>query len=196
MFDGAFSWIWGAPSETACSASTTTGSGSQSTSIRASASSAVYRSSATTTATPAPRWVTRSISSTRGVLTLFSAPVTCHAHGSGFRCSKSFPVNTPTTPGAVRAFSTSIERMRAWANGERRTAACVIPGRLRSSKFFAAPVMSRGSSTRLTDSPIRLVVIVPPPRVGRPLPGLRGRCSGSRCSGRDCLRARDGFARP
>ena len=58
--------------------------------------------SATTAATPAPVKVDLSISSARGVTTWFSVPAACQAHGSGFRCAKSLPVKTATTPGLPR----------------------------------------------------------------------------------------------
>ncbi len=122
MLPGAFSCSCGAPSAVACSASTTTSSGSQSTSISASASSAASRLSATTAATPAPVKVTRSISSALGVLTKFSTPPACHAHGSGGRCSKSLPVTTAITPGTAAAFVVSMLPIRACAYGERRIA--------------------------------------------------------------------------
>src|ERR671937_328139 len=48
---------------------------------------------------------------------------------------------------------------RACAYCERRTATCVIPGSFRSSRYFAAPVIRRGSSTRLMRAPMTLVVV-------------------------------------
>ena len=45
----------------------------------------------------------------------------------------SSPVYTASTPGRARAASVSIERMRAWASGERTIAANSIPGRTMSS---------------------------------------------------------------
>src|SRR5713226_673309 len=58
--------------------------------------------------------------------------------------------NTPTIPGARRAAEASIERMRAWACGERSIAACRQPGTRKSSTNSPMPVMSRGSSRRRT----------------------------------------------
>src|SRR5919109_78452 len=49
--------------------------------------------------------------------------------------------------------------IRACAYGERRTATCAIPGSFRSSRYLAAPVIRRGSSTRLMRAPITLVVV-------------------------------------
>src|SRR5581483_10653018 len=153
-FPGAASWICGAPSSTARSGSTTTSSGSQSTSTSPSASSAASGVSATTAATAAPVNVTLSISSARGVATWFSTPPACQAHGSGLRCSKSLPVYTPSTPGAAAAALVSMPRMRACAYGERSTATCASPVSRTSSRKRAAPVIRRGSSTRLTGAPI------------------------------------------
>ena len=198
MLPGAFSCSWGAPSAAASSTSTTTSSGSYSTSISPSASSAAYLVSATTAATPAPVNVTRSISSTRGVLTKFSTPPACHAHGRAGRSSKSFPVKTATTPGAAAAFVVSMLLIRACAYGERAIDTWVIPGSLRSSRYLAAPVIRLGSSTRLTGSPTSLVVGASAVVVIAPPPQLRGRlerCSRSRCTGRDSLRARTGSRR-
>ena len=45
----------------------------------------------------------------------------------------SSPVKTPSTPGAARAASTSMERMWAWAKGLRRKAACTSRGSCTSS---------------------------------------------------------------
>ena len=156
-FEAAFSWICVAPGSIARSMSTTGSSGSQSTSTSSSASSAAAFVSATMAATPAPVNVTRSISSARGVATKFSTPPACQAHGSGFRCSRSLPVTTATTPGAAAARDVSMPRMRACAYGERRIETYVVPWRFRSSRYCAAPVKSRGSSTRRTLAPMSSV---------------------------------------
>src|ERR671936_993251 len=50
--------------------------------------------------------------------------------------------------------------MRACAYGERRTATYAMPGSFRSSRYFAAPVIMRGSSTRFMRAPRTLVVCV------------------------------------
>ncbi len=45
----------------------------------------------------------------------------------------SAPVYTPTTPGNLRAASTSMPRMRACAAGLRTNVACSMPGTVTSS---------------------------------------------------------------
>src|SRR5512134_412813 len=114
-----------------------------------------------TTATPAPVCVTRSISRTRGVLTLFwMRPASaCQAHGSAGRSLKSSPVNTATTPGCFLAFSVLICLILACAYGLRRIAACTIPVSFTSSRYLASPVIRRGSSLRLIAAPITFVEV-------------------------------------
>ncbi len=43
------------------------------------------------------------------------------------------PVITACTPGAARAAAVSIRPILAWANGLRSTAACRVPGVIRSA---------------------------------------------------------------
>src|SRR5215218_5664579 len=71
-----------------------------------------------------------------------------------------------------------MPRMRAWAYGERRIATCAMPVSFRSSRYFAAPVIRRGSSTRLMRAPMTFVVgsatwvVIASPRAGRRMDGL------------------------
>ncbi len=54
--------------------------------------------------------------------------------GRGFiQRRKVSKVNTRATPGMAAAASVRMETMRAWACGERRNAACSIPGTTTSS---------------------------------------------------------------
>jgi hypothetical protein len=47
--------------------------------------------------------------------------------------ASSAPVTTATTPGSASAAEVSIELIRAWATGLRRTDMCSIPGSAMSS---------------------------------------------------------------
>ena len=62
----------------------------------------------------------------------------------------SAPVRTATTPGSAFARDVSIERMRAFACGLRRTAPWSIPVTVTSPTYCARPVRSLGSSLRGT----------------------------------------------
>ena len=53
---------------------------------------------------------------------------------------KSFEVATATTPGSASALLVSIERMRAWAWGLRRTLPWTMPDIWVSAPYLAAPV--------------------------------------------------------
>src|SRR5215210_746563 len=71
--------------------------------------------------------------------------------------------------------------IRAWAYGDRRIATCAMPGSFRSSRYFAAPVIRRGSSTRFIRVPMTFVVgsatwvVIASPRRGRLRRGVGGR---------------------
>src|SRR5262249_19179736 len=71
----------------------------------------------------------------------------------------SAPVNTPTTPGIAFAAAVSMRRIFACACGLRRIAAWSMPGRRMSSTYVPAPVMSRGSSMRLSARPTYGVLV-------------------------------------
>ena len=49
------------------------------------------------------------------------------------------PVTTATTPSIASAAEASIERIRAWATGERTIAMWSMPGRTMSSRYRPAP---------------------------------------------------------
>src|SRR5215471_5521594 len=84
----------------------------------------------------------------------------------------SFPVKTATTPGIDAAFFVAIVLIFACAYGDRTTAMCVMPGRVRSSVYLACPVISLGSSRRLMPEPkIREAIKFP----SRPLSHPPGR---------------------
>src|SRR5205814_8467847 len=63
-------------------------------------------------------------------------------------------VRTGRTPGSSRARLASMLSRRAWACGERSTAACSIPGMRTSSTKQPAPETSRSPPSRRCDSPI------------------------------------------
>src|SRR5712691_9521398 len=73
--------------------------------------------------------------------------------GRGRNGPRSLAVTTRTTPGARRAASVRSAVTRAWACGLRRNARCARPGSLRSSTYCPRPVMSFGSSVRLSGRP-------------------------------------------
>src|SRR5918998_2221407 len=119
------------------------------------ASWALYRSVATTTATPSPAWLTspRARGQWSGI---FMSSVTGQPVGIPMAHSpaRSSPVKTSTTPGLSLAAETSIERILAWAWGLRRSAKWSIPGSRMSSVKSACPVRSAGSSLRSTLLPM------------------------------------------
>ena len=55
-------------------------------------------------------------------------------------CGKSFDVTTAFTPGSSSALQVSIDRMRAWACGERSTLPQIIPATRISAPNWARPV--------------------------------------------------------
>jgi len=66
----------------------------------------------------------------------------------------SSPVITATTPRIPAAFEVSMETISAWACGERRIAACRVPGRIgRWSEYCALPMRRISSSTRSMGRP-------------------------------------------
>src|SRR5262249_21214943 len=72
-------------------------------------------------------------------------------------CSgKSEDVTTALTPGNAAAFETSIERMRAWAWGERRMRPTSMPGIVRSDPYWAVPVTFGTPSGRTGRVPTHL----------------------------------------
>src|SRR5918993_698584 len=68
--------------------------------------------------------------------------------------ARSAPVTTATTPGSAAAAEVSMDAMRAWGTGLRRTAACSIPGRTTSSTKRPAPRRKRSSSLRRSECPM------------------------------------------
>src|SRR3990170_3266616 len=136
---------------------------------------------------PEPVNVTRSISSTRGVVTLFFTPPACQAHGRGLRSLKSLPVKTPTMPGSRAAFVVSMRLILAWAYELRSTAAWTIPGSWISSRYLASPVISRGSSRRLTLAPKSLVTAMSRPLLSCGSPHRRSRTGNDTRDCRDVL---------
>src|SRR3990172_12251469 len=147
-----------------------------------------------------PVWVTRSISSTRGVLTLFliRPASACHAHGSGGSSLKSCPVNTATTPGCFAAFLVLMLLIFACAYGVRRIAAYNMPGNCTSSRYNASPVIRRGSSLRLIEAPTDFVDIASSfmwASSERHVSPLR-QCSDSLYTGRGCHPISGGFLHP
>ena len=72
---------------------------------------------------------------------------------------RSWPVTTATTPGRLRARPPSMPRMRAWACGLRTNATCCRPGSAMSATYCDVPVISRGSSLRLTWAPRSLAAM-------------------------------------
>jgi hypothetical protein len=100
--------------------------------------------------------------------------VTGHAHGR-LPCTSatSAPVNAATTLGRPSAAETSIEVIRADANGLRRIAMCSMPGSVMLSVQLVRPVMSRASSFRRRAAPTSwssVTVTTPPPLADRPRP--------------------------
>src|SRR5262249_53543701 len=72
-------------------------------------------------------------------------------------CSgKSADVTTALTPGSAAAFAISIERMRAWACGERRMRPTSMPGIARSAPYCARPVTFGTPSGRTGRVPTHL----------------------------------------
>ncbi len=59
-------------------------------------------------------------------------------------------VSTASTPGDASAPALSIDRLRAWAWGERTITVCANPDRCRSSAKLPRPVRRRKSSLRRT----------------------------------------------
>jgi len=75
---------------------------------------------------------------------------------SNFCSGKSADVTTALTPGSAAAFEMSIERMRAWACGERRTRPTSIPGIAMSEPYCAVPVTFGTPSGRTGRVPTHL----------------------------------------
>src|SRR5580704_15218588 len=68
----------------------------------------------------------------------------------------SAPVITALTPGSAFAFSVLIERMRAWACGERTTLPYNVPGMAKSAPYIARPVTFGTPSGRIGRVPTHL----------------------------------------
>src|SRR6478735_4133544 len=83
--------------------------------------------------------------------------------------ASSAPLNTASTPSRGRASAQSTDLISACGCGERSTAACSMPGGLRSLVNVALPVSSAGSSRRLTSRPIHVRVST---AIGCPLDGV------------------------
>jgi hypothetical protein len=75
---------------------------------------------------------------------------------SNFCLGKSAEVTTVLTPGSAAAFEVSIERMRAWAWGERRIRPTSMPGIARSAPYNARPVTFGTPSGRTGRVPTHL----------------------------------------
>src|SRR5436190_10538716 len=75
---------------------------------------------------------------------------------SNFCSGKSFDVTIAFTPGRVAAFEVSIERMRAWAWGERRIRPVSMPGMTMSEPYCAVPVTFGTPSGRIGRVPTHL----------------------------------------
>src|SRR5215813_2315010 len=75
---------------------------------------------------------------------------------SNFCSGKSAEVTTALTPGSAAAFEVSIERMRAWAWGERRMWPTSMPGITRSDPYNARPVTFGTPSGRTGRVPTHL----------------------------------------
>src|SRR5580692_7809096 len=75
---------------------------------------------------------------------------------SNFCSGKSAEVTTALTPGSAAALEVSIERMRAWAWGERRIWPTSIPGIARSEPYCASPVTFGTPSGRTGRVPTHL----------------------------------------
>src|SRR5213083_662231 len=82
-------------------------------------------------------------------------------------------VRTSRTPGSSRARLASMPARRAWAWGERSTAACSIPGTRTSSTKRPAPVTSRSPPSRAWLSPIISTRSPGAPRVPRGATSVR-----------------------
>ena len=145
----------GVSASRAVAASVTAGSTSQSIATSSAASSALARLSATTATTASPCQVAVSRGSAYcGADFRPSRWVSTPTHGSWISAS-SRPATTAMTPGAAFAAAVSIERMRAWACGERTNAAC--PARALSSMSSTKvprPSARRGALGRGTERPM------------------------------------------
>src|SRR3974390_276833 len=75
---------------------------------------------------------------------------------SNFCSGKSAAVSTALTPGRAAAFEVSIDRMRAWAWGERRMRPTNMPGIARSDPYNARPVTLGTPSGRTGRVPTHL----------------------------------------
>src|ERR1700687_577115 len=75
---------------------------------------------------------------------------------SNFCSGQSAEVTTAWTPGSAAAIAMSIERMRAWACGERRTRPTSMPGIVMSEPYCAVPVTLGTPSGRTGRVPTHL----------------------------------------
>src|SRR5436190_9182991 len=75
---------------------------------------------------------------------------------SNFISGKSLDVTTAFTPGSAAAFEVSIERMRAWAWGERRMRPVSMPGITMSEPYCEVPVTFGTPSGRIGRVPTHL----------------------------------------
>src|SRR5215813_10737341 len=75
---------------------------------------------------------------------------------ANFCSGKSAEVTTALTPGNAAAFDASIERMRAWACGERRILPYSVPAVAKSAAYIARPVTFGTPSGRIGRVPTHL----------------------------------------
>src|SRR5438477_13068123 len=75
---------------------------------------------------------------------------------SNFCSGKSWAVITALTPGSAAAFDVSIERMRAWACGERKIRPTRAPAVAKSAPYIARPVTFGTPSGRIGRVPTHL----------------------------------------
>src|SRR6516225_2394275 len=75
---------------------------------------------------------------------------------SNFWSGKSAEVTTALTPGNASAFDASIERIRAWACGERMTLPWSVPAVAKSAPYIARPVTFGTPSGRIGRVPTHL----------------------------------------
>ena len=111
-------------------------------------------------------------------------------------------VTTAFTPGSFSAFEVSIDLMRACGCGLRNTLPQIMPGMVVSAANWARPVTLSMPSGRMVRWPIHLLLVtrfigLAPAFIARAFrrrfPSPRGRSCHSRCTGRDCRRARSGL---
>ena len=110
-------------------------------------------------ATAAMAWPSYSAFSRARMLRVTCQKFTATRSGpmNSFRCSgRSLAVMTAFTPCSFSAAEVSIDRMRAWACGERNTFPYSIPGSFRSAPYIARPVTLGTPSGRIGRVPTHL----------------------------------------